>query len=80
MSQPFPQLNDGQVVLSRVDNNTGIILDELFQYAVHLDQSVYTIYNDLSQALEEAKLIVKDNPDIECYIHDRDQILLYRFD
>jgi hypothetical protein len=80
MSQIFPQLNDGQVALSRTDNDTGIVLDELFQYAVNIDQSVYTIYNDLSEAIEDAKLIRKENPSIECYIHDRNQVLLYRFD
>ncbi len=79
MSQIFPLLNDSQVALSRADANTGIVLDESFQYAVNINQAVYTIYNGLSEAIEEAKLI-RRNPSIECYIHDRNQILLCKLD
>jgi hypothetical protein len=80
MSNSFPILTENQVVLSRADINTGIVLDENLLYATDLSQIVYTIYPDLETAIEAAKLIVTNKPNVECYIHNKDNVLLDLFD
>ncbi|MDQ0966821.1 hypothetical protein QFZ20_002224 [Flavobacterium sp. W4I14] len=42
MSNSFPVLTETQVVLSRVDVNIGIVLDENLWYATDLSQVLYT--------------------------------------
>lgn len=76
MSNSFPTLTGNQVVLSRADINTGIVLDENLLYATNLSQIVYTIYPDLETAIEAAKSIVTNKPNVECYIHNKDNVLL----
>jgi len=80
MSNSFPVLTVTQVVLSRAYINTGIVLDENLLYATDLSQIVYTIYPDLETAIEAAKFIIKNKPTIECYIHNKDNVLLGFFD
>ncbi|RKR84191.1 hypothetical protein BDD43_4418 [Mucilaginibacter gracilis] len=75
--QRFPMLKETQVALSRADVNTGIVLDELNNYAVNDNQTVFTIFEDAIQALNTAKLIIAGNKKVECYIHDKDHKLLY---
>ncbi|TQM50862.1 hypothetical protein BDE36_2626 [Arcticibacter tournemirensis] len=75
MNDSFPILTDNQVVLSRTDVNTGILDEELI-YAISPSQVVFTIYPNLIIAEDAAKLIISNRPDIECYIHNKDRVLL----
>ncbi|WP_342648417.1 DUF4184 family protein [Mucilaginibacter sp. CSA2-8R] len=65
-----PLLTDGQFILSRADYATGIVLDENLNWAVDDKQNVYTVYNDVDQAIEAARNIANYRGDIECYVHD----------
>lgn len=73
----FPELRGQQVVLSRAEASTGIVLDEKFNYATNSQQIIYTIYENIAEGMTAAKLIVKDRTDIECYVHDKDEKLVY---
>jgi hypothetical protein len=66
--------------LSRADVNTGIVLDEHNNYALSHLQKVYRVFNDELTALTEAELLVTENPNIECYIHNASNKLLYLLD
>jgi hypothetical protein len=76
-TENFPELQDQQVVLSRAETKTGIVLDEEFNYATNSQQRIYTIYLNIVDGISAAKLIVKEREDTECYIHDKDEKLLY---
>lgn len=72
----FSKMIEEQVILSRADVNTGIVLDEGFLYATDPSQTVYTVYPDLKTAISAAESIIKNRPEVECYIHNKDMVLL----
>ena len=76
MSQQFPKLQEEQVALLRADTNTGKILDKDFQYAINFNQNIYTIYASPIEGINAAKLIIEVRPDVECYIHNKDEELI----
>ena len=80
MPEEFPKIQKGQVTLSRANVDTGIILDELNNYALSPSQKVYTVFGNESDALNAARLLVEANPHIECYIHQASKKLLYFLD
>ena len=72
----FPQLTSQQVALVRADFKTGEILDAAFSPAVNEIQEVYTIFNSQAEAVEYAKSLINDRPDIECVIQGPNEELL----
>ena len=77
MKERFPTLKNTEVVLSRADVNTGIVLAEDFKYASNSTYKVFTIFDNASMALEAAEKIVAENPLVECYIYKAFDKLLY---
>ncbi|WP_188938384.1 hypothetical protein [Puia dinghuensis] len=73
--QQFPVLRENQVVLMRAEFNTGHILDENLNLALHDGQIVYTIFDSIDTALAAAENIVK-NGTIECVIYTKDRELV----
>jgi len=73
----FPELKEGQVALVRADFKTGNVLDEAFKEAVEIDQEIYTIFDDKSQALQFAKSLINERKDIECVISGEDGEMIY---
>ena len=72
----FPILANAQVVLLRVDKNTGHVLDENFLIATTENQKVWTIFENLDIATNIAHSIIKIRTDIECSIFDGNQNLV----
>lgn len=72
-----PQLIGGQFVLSRAEYVTGIVLDKNLDWAVDDNQTVFEVYDDIEGAIKAAKSIVCDRSDIECYVHDSHERLVY---
>ncbi|GAA4335884.1 hypothetical protein GCM10023149_44180 [Mucilaginibacter gynuensis] len=78
MIELFPNLVDSQVVLARAMYNTGIVIDEEYNFATTNAQRVFTIYPNKEDALQAALTIVQSRPDIECWIQSRnDEIVHY---
>jgi len=73
----FPELKEGQVALVRADFKTGNVLDETFKEAIEIDQEIYTIFDDKSQALQFAKSLINERKDIECVISGEDGEMIY---
>jgi hypothetical protein len=78
--EEFPELNKDQVALLRADINTGIILDLAYKYATKDDQKVFTVFENLDDAIEFAKKIILEKKDIECCIYRKENELLYFLD
>ena len=73
----FPELKEGQVALVRADFKTGNVLDEAFKEAIGIDQEIYTIFDDKSEALQFAKALINERKDIECVISGEDGEMIY---
>ena len=73
--QQFPILNENQFALLRAEFNTGHVLDENLQLALHDGQIVYTVFDNINDALAVAESIVK-NGTIECIIYSKDRELI----
>lgn len=71
----FPKLKECQFAIIRADFNTGIVLDEEFNYAINDVQKVYTIIDGLSDAITLAKTMIIERRDVECIIYDHNYIL-----
>lgn len=76
MIEIFPLLTEHQVALSRADINTGHVLDENLLLAMSPLQKVYTIFDDVNDAKDAAKALVKANNQIECYIYGVNKCLV----
>ena len=76
-SEDFPKLKEKQVVVARADYNTGIVLDEYFNYAINPDQKVYTLFDHIDEALIFAKAIVLEKENVECIIHGNNKQVLF---
>lgn len=74
--EKFPELRDQQVVLLRADINTGIVLDENYVYATNQKQTVYTIFENVDEALKVAKRIVLERQNVECGIYGIDEKII----
>ena len=77
MLEKFPKLNESEVALSRAEANTGIVLDEQFKYALSPAQKIYTVLNNVDDALKLANEILINKAGIEIYIHDKEEKLLH---
>ena len=73
----FPKLKKDQVALMRVENSTGIVLDDYLKWATAKTQKVYTIYDNVQDALNTAKLIVQQKENVECIIYEVNEKMLY---
>ncbi|MNL13746.1 hypothetical protein D3C87_1346630 [compost metagenome] len=76
----FPGLKKGESALSRVDRNTGIVLNENFKYAGFDNTSVYTKFGNIEEAINTAREIAKANTTVEIYVYDNQQELVYFID
>lgn len=72
----FPKLSDNQVALMRAEFNTGIVLDDKFQYAVNDNQKVFTVFNSQKEAEDAAREILLKRHDIEFVIYGNDKEVL----
>ncbi len=79
MLEKFPELKGDEVALSRADCNTGIVLDEKFEYPLTPSQKIYTVFNNVDEALKFANEILRVKMHIEIYIHKNDKNLLHFF-
>lgn len=77
MTEEFPLLQKRQVALLRADVNTGIVLDESYNYATNSFQKVYTVFPDKFVALEAAKKLITERSTVECCIYDDQEKLLW---
>lgn len=77
MLEKFPELKTGEVALSRADYNTGIVLDEQFEYALTPSQKIYTVFNNVDEALQLANEILMKKKEVEIYIHQDEKTLLH---
>ena len=76
----FPLVNKTQIVLSRAENTTGIVLDEQFEYFnKDTDKEIYTIFNSMYEATEYVKSIFKIRLYTEFIIHDSNETFLRTF-
>lgn len=76
--QPFPKINDNQVVLLRAEFKSGHVLDETFNLAVNDSQTVFSIFNSLEEGRNAAEKILAERNDIEFTIYGKDkEVLLY---
>lgn len=76
----FPELKNGESALSRVDRNTGIVLNENFKYAGFDNTSVYTKFGNIEDAINTAGEIASANAIVEIYVYDSKQQLVYDVD
>jgi len=74
--EKFPKLTDQQVTLLRADVNSGIVLDENYVYATKQEQTVYTIFRNVDEALEVAKSIVLERQNVEYGIYGVDEKII----
>ena len=74
--EQFPLLEDYQVALMRAQLGTGHVVDENCNLALNDGQKVYTIFKDFEQALGFAKEFIKENPEIECVIYNKEKKVL----
>ncbi|WP_199141764.1 hypothetical protein [Pedobacter sp. ASV12] len=80
MTEKFPKLKEGQVALLVADRNTGIVLNENFNYATDASQKVYRIFENTDEALKYAKSLIFERNSVECYINESENKLLYFLD
>ena len=73
MKRPFPKVKDGQYVLVRADVNTGIILDEEFEYATSGQQKVYEIFDSLESSIRRAESLFSRTKGVEILVYDANQ-------
>lgn len=71
--QEFPKLQINQVALMRADKNTGIVIDENFDFALRKDQKVYSVYNSYEEALTYANRISSERINVEIVIYDHNK-------
>lgn len=70
----YPQLENGQVALLRIEKSTGIVLDDQFKADISIDQKRFTAFKNLADA---HKYIERSSrSDIEFLIYDKDETLL----
>lgn len=72
----FPTLSEKQVALVRAEFNTGIVLDEMFSYAITKEQKVYSVFDSLEEASHFAQKILSEKNDVEIIIYDLEEKLL----
>ena len=75
--QKFPELKNGHVALLRAEFKTGTVLDEQCKPIVDNQQKIYTKFKHDEDALQAAKQLMLQNPDIECIIYGPDEEVLY---
>lgn len=74
--QKFPVLSKDQVALIRAEFSTGIILDEMFSYAISKEQRVYNVFDSFEEATTFAKKILSEKNNVEVIIYDSEEKLL----
>ena len=74
--QPFPIISENQVALLRDDLYTGHVMDKDIKIAINDKQETWTVFDEISQAMEEANRIVTEYDFIECFIFDKDKNLI----
>ena len=78
MIETFPKVNSDDVVLTRAELNTGVMLDDNLKYATTPTQKVFSIFKNINIAKDHALKLVSDNKWIECYLYDSNEKLLVR--
>ncbi|PTS92526.1 hypothetical protein DBR11_26730 [Pedobacter sp. HMWF019] len=73
----FPKLIGEQVVLLRVDINTGIVLDDNYNYSINPNDRVYIVFANKDEALKIAKTIVLERNNVECGLYDLNQKMIF---
>ena len=76
MTEKFPALQNGQVALLRADINTGTVLDEDSKTAISSNQKVFSVFDDLSDAIDFAKSLIRTKKDIECNLYKKEMHFL----
>lgn len=76
-TQIFPNLEDEQVAVAFADVNTGIVLNDKFEYAIGNTQKVYSVFNLVDEALQFAKAVLSERKNVECLIFGKDEKLLF---
>ncbi|ASZ09873.1 hypothetical protein KTO58_26565 [Chitinophaga pendula] len=71
--EEYPILAGNQVALLRAAFDTGHVLDEDQRLAINSDQKVYTVFENIDEALIAASEIINGNKNIECVIYDKDE-------
>jgi hypothetical protein len=77
----FPKIKNHQVVLSRAEISTGIVLDENFnRYSSNnIKSKKYTIFENYNLAKEYIDKNIKTQHNTEYYIYGKNNVLLYCF-
>lgn len=76
----FPKLIGDQVALIKADINTGIILDDSYNYSVNPNDSIYIVLANKDDAIKLAKSIVLEKGNVECGIYDINQKMILNVD
>lgn len=77
MAREFPKLEDGQVTVLRAERATGIVLDEQFKRAISDEQKIFTIFENVSKAIEYSECAGKERLDIELIIYNGQENIIY---
>lgn len=77
MVREFPKLEDEQVAVMRAERETGIVLDEQFKRAVSDEQKIFTIFENVSKAIEYSECVGKERSDIELIIYNGQENIIY---
>lgn len=75
--EKFPKLEGEQVALLRADVNTGHVLDDTLNLAVNDHQKVFTLFDDVEEALLFAKELISQNNKVECVIYSEGRKVLH---
>jgi len=78
--QSFPNIIDKEVVLMLADRNTGVVLDDKYEFCISNLQKVYTVFNTFEDALAFIRKIKKEKSNIEFVIYGKDKKVLKIFD
>ncbi len=73
----FPHIHSPQVVLTRCENSTGIVLDDKLKYHISAQQNWYTIFNSIADAEEYISQNKNDNVEFFIY-NEENKIILHQ--
>ena len=76
--EKFPKINIGQVVLLRCTVLHGHVLDESFKLAISSTQKVFTVFDNLQDAINYANEILKKTTEYEFNIYNERNIHINR--
>lgn len=73
----FPKLIGEQIALLKADVNTGVVLDDNYNYSINPNDRVYVVFANKDEALKIAKTIVLERKNVECGLYDLNQKMIF---